>query len=170
MNFYMPFSLFQIRSWDHCISPFIYCFPEYEDEMQLVVKDLNFVYTVIEISSRKIWLSFWLHADALVTVMNVTNLILYIDFEIKLSNSLVLGWPWWGECSSSAYDMEDSCCRHSLWRCKGWDWLQPEGPKHKWVRTSNSGFHSKDSWSNWRSARCSCSWYGNQCSGIVLTI
>jgi len=59
--------------------------------MQLVVKDLNFVYTVIEISSRKIWLSFWLHADALVTVMNVTNLILYIDFEIKLSNSLVLG-------------------------------------------------------------------------------
>ena len=40
--------------------------------------------------------------------------------NIKLSNSVMPGWPWWSECSSSANDMEDSRSRHSLWRSKGW--------------------------------------------------
>jgi len=41
---------------------------------------LNCVCTVIEIASQKICLSLWLLADALVTVMNVNNLILHVAF------------------------------------------------------------------------------------------
>lgn len=112
-----------------------------------------------------------LHVDAFKLQLWMLLIWIFIlILNLKLSNSLVPGWSWWSECSSSADDMEDSCSRHPLWRGKGRDRLQPKGPEHQWVGTSNSGFHPKDSWSHWHSERCSCPWYGNQCSGIDFTI